>query len=186
MWIQAGRGNPDWDATFDRFRSATDYPSCSHWRALAKYYPQAKFILTERGADSWFNSVSETIFSPETRASLKDTPAWELNQLNVLNAFGDRIDDRAFMTDRYEKRNQEVIDTLPPERLLLFHPKQGWEPLCAFLGVPVPEGPFPRVNSRDEMNAASGERGGFPPEPEAMERFARAYIDQLKASAFAD
>ena len=66
LWIQAGRGNPDWDAIFDRFRSATDYPACSHWRALAKYYPQAKFILTERGADSWFKSVSETIFSPES------------------------------------------------------------------------------------------------------------------------
>jgi hypothetical protein len=88
------------------------------------------------------------------------------------------------MTDWFTRRNQQVIDSLPPERLLVFSPKEGWEPLCAFLGVPVPDGPFPRVNSRDEIGHASEEHGGLPPDPETAEGFARAYIDQLKARAF--
>lgn len=35
---------------------------------------------------------------------------------------------------------------MPPEKLLVFEVKQGWEPLCKFLGKPVPDQPFPHVN----------------------------------------
>ncbi|MXO61374.1 hypothetical protein GRI89_17670 [Altererythrobacter salegens] len=184
LWIAAGKGNPDWDTILANFRSTSDYPACSHWRALSEYYPEAKVVLTTRSADSWFESVSETIFAPRMQASLKGSPGEELMMLNVMGVFGDRITDRAFMTDWYEKRNEEIIAALPAERLLVFHPKEGWEPLATFLGVEVPSVPFPRVNSRDELGAANDEQGGLPPDPETMEKFARAYIDQLKAKAF--
>jgi hypothetical protein len=82
------------------------------------------------------------------------------------------------------RRNAEVRETLPPERLLVFSPKEGWEPLCAFLGVPVPAEPFPRVNSRDELTATTDEHGGLPPDPESAQRMARTYIEELKAKAF--
>jgi hypothetical protein len=88
------------------------------------------------------------------------------------------------MTDWFERRNQRVVDALPPERLLVFSPKEGWAPLCSFLGVPVPDGPFPRVNSRDEIQQVSTEQGGLPPDPETAERFAREYIEQLRVKAF--
>ena len=39
-----------------------------------------------------------------------------------------------------------ALQHVPPERLLVFEPKQGWEPLCAFLGKPVPDQPFPHIN----------------------------------------
>ena len=185
LWIAAGEGRPDWDTIFAGFHSTSDYPACSHWRALSEHYPEAKVVLTVRSADSWFESVSETIFSPRMQATLVGSPGEQLMNLNVLNVFGDRVSDRAFMTDWFEQRNQEVIDTLPAERLLVFHPKEGWEPLCAFLGVPVPPEPFPRVNSRDELGTASDEAGGLPPDPVELEKFARGYIDQLKATAFA-
>ena len=102
----------------------------------------------------------------------------------IFDAFGERLRDRDFMTEWFIRRNREVIDALPPERLLVFSPKEGWEPLCGFLGVPVPNEPFPRINSRDELNAHSDEQGGLPPDPETAERFARAYIEELKAKAF--
>jgi hypothetical protein len=94
------------------------------------------------------------------------------------------VTDRDFMTDWFARRNQEVIDSLPPDRLLVYSPKQGWEPLCAFLDVPVPEVAFPRVNSRDELSGVSDEQGGLPPDPESTERFARDYIETLRARAF--
>jgi hypothetical protein len=104
----------------------------------------------------------------------------------IFDAFeGGDIRDRAFMTEWFTRRNQQVIDTLPPERLLVFHPKQGWGPLCEFLGVSVPAEPFPRVNSRDELSHANEESGGMPADPELAEQFARAYIDELKVKAFA-
>lgn len=185
LWIAAGQGNPHWDAIFEGFRSSSDYPSASYWRELADYYPDAKVVLTTREPDSWFDSVSETIFAPRMQDSLKGTPVEVMMNGVIFDHFdGGDITDRAFMTDWYVKRNQQVVDALPPERLLQFHPKMGWQPLCDFLGVDVPDVPFPRVNSRDELGAASDEMGGIPADPEAAERFGRAYIAQLKAKAF--
>ncbi len=185
LWIDVARGKPDWDTVFNGFKSTMDYPACTYWRELVDFYPNAKVILTVRDANSWFESVSETIFSEHMQGTLEGTPFGELMQRCIFDAFDGRVRDRAFMTEWFTQRNQSVIDTVPPERLLVFSPKQGWEPLCEFLGVPVPAEPFPRVNSRDEINQASDEQGGLPPDPETAEQFARAYLNELKAKAFA-
>ena len=184
LWLDVVRGKPDWDAMFAGFQSTTDYPACTYWRELTTFYPDAKVILTVRDANSWFDSVSETIFSPKMQGSLAGSPVGAMMQGVIFEAFGDRVTDRAFMTDWFKRRNQTVIDSLPYDRLLVFSPKEGWAPLCAFLGVPVPDAPFPRVNSRDEIKQVTVDRGGIPPDPETAEKFARAHIDQLKAKAF--
>ncbi len=184
LWLDAIDGQPDWDAIFAGFRSTTDYPACNYWRELAAHYPDAKVVLTVRDPDSWFDSVSETIFSDGMQGSLRGSPTGDMMHGLIFEVFGDRIGDRGYMTEWFVRRNQAVIDALPPERLLVFSPRDGWEPLCAFLGVPVPSEPFPRINSRDELSEASDEQGGLPPDPETAERFARAYIEGLKAKAF--
>ena len=184
LWLDVVNGKPDWEAIFDGFAATTDYPACSYWRELAASYPDARVVLTVRDPDSWFDSVSETIFSEQMQGSLAGSPAEAMMNGVIFDAFGGRVRDRAFMTQWFRNRNQEVIDTLPPERLLVFSPKEGWEPLCSFLDVPVPKESFPRVNSRDELSHASDEQGGLPPDPEAAEKFARDYIEELKAKAF--
>lgn len=185
LWLDVAGGKPDWDAIFAGFQSTTDYPACSYWRELAAHWPEAKVVLTVRDPDSWFDSVSETIFSDAMQGSLAGSPVEAMMRGVIFDHFGDGdIRDRAFMTDWFVRRNQDVIDTLPPERLLVYSPKEGWDPLCAFLDVPVPEEPFPRVNSRDEISTESDRQGGIPPDPETAERFARGYIEQLRAKAF--
>jgi hypothetical protein len=184
LWLEVVRGKADWDEVFAGFQSTTDYPACTYWRELTAFYPAAKVILTVRDADSWFDSVSETIFSPKMQGSLAGSPVGAMMQGVIFDAFGGRAEDRAFMTHWFARRNQTVIDSLPSDRLLVFSPKEGWEPLCAFLGVPVPDAPFPRVNSRDELKQAAADRGGLPPDPETAEKFARIHIDQMKAKAF--
>src|SRR6202020_3283456 len=52
----------------------------------------------------------------------------------------------ADMAAAMERYHQEVQDTVPAERLLVWSVAEGWEPLCEFLELPVPEAPFPRVN----------------------------------------
>jgi hypothetical protein len=185
LWLDAVAGTPDWDAIFDGFQSTTDYPACSYWRELADHFPEAKVVLTVRDPDSWFDSVSETIFSDAMQGSLAGSPMEAMMNGAIFDSFEGKVKDRAFMTDWFERRNREVSDSLPPERLLTFSPKEGWEPLCAFLGVPVPDAPFPRVNSRDELGNASEQEGGLPPDPDQAERFARDYIEALRTKAFA-
>lgn len=185
LWLDVVAGKPDWDTVFDGYTSTTDYPACTYWRELAEFYPQAKVVLTLRDADSWFESVSETIFSPRMNDSTAGSPVEAMLKGTIFSAFNGDITDRAYMTDWFNRRNQTVIDGLPPERLLVYSPKEGWEPLCAFLGVPVPDIPFPRVNSRDELGSAADEKGGIPGDPAEAEAFMRAYIENLRAKAFA-
>jgi hypothetical protein len=53
----------------------------------------------------------------------------------------------------YKRHNAAVKAALPKERLLVTDSLEGWGPICAFLGVPVPATPFPKTNSTDEFRA---------------------------------
>ena len=50
------------------------------------------------------------------------------------------------MAKAFVRRNDELKAALPAERLLVWSAKDGWEPLCEFLEVPVPDQPFPEIN----------------------------------------
>lgn len=150
LWVRAADGAPDWEQTLDGFGAAVDYPACSFWRELADYYPSAKILLSVRDANRWFESTQETIFSPMALEFIKKTPMKEFMEKTVWHEFDGRIHDRDFMVPYFERRIGEIKDAMTDDRLLVYEVKQGWEPLCEFLGVSVPDTPFPRVNSRDE------------------------------------
>jgi hypothetical protein len=187
-WLDVVNGKPDWDAVFDGYQSAVDYPACTYWRELADLYPDAKIILSLRDPESWFSSVNSTIFSPTMLAGLAREPLKTFFEGAVIGDFGDRIGDRDFMVDYFRRHNEAVIASAPKDRLLVFEAKQGWEPLCAFLGVPVPDVPYPRVNSREEMlerlaGAGSGQAGP-PPGPDALMAAAREHLEHQREAAF--
>lgn len=189
-WLGVIDGQPDWDAVFDGFESAVDYPGCTYWRALADTYPDAKIILSVRNPESWFNSVTTTIFSDHMLGRMAQGPFKPFFDAAVTADFGDRIGDRDFMVDYFERRNAAVLAALPAERVLVFEAKQGWEPLCAFLGVPVPDVPYPRVNSKEQMGermaqAAQAEEPAEPPTPEVMMAMAKAHLEHQRQVAFA-
>ncbi len=60
--------------------------------------------------------------------------------------FGGRFGERTHALDVFRRHNEAVQAAVPPEKLLVFEVKEGWGPLCRFLGVPVPATPFPHVN----------------------------------------
>ena len=181
LWEEAARGRPDWESIFAGFASTVDYPSCRFWRELAQHYTDAKIILTMRDPNSWFDSVSKTIFSPPHVAFFDRTAVGPLMRETVYDTFGDRIADRGFMTEWFRKWNQAVIDEAPTERLLVFQARDGWEPLCAFLGVPVPSTPFPHVNSSADMQEGL-DLSELPP-PEGLEEMGRGYLAALRGEA---
>ena len=67
--------------------------------------------------------------------------------------FKGRFDDKDFAIQTFNEWTEEVKRSVPAEKLLVFEAKEGWEPLCNFLGKPIPETPYPRVNDTAEFQA---------------------------------
>jgi len=153
LWVAAADGKPDWEAVFAGYSSTTDYPACLYWRELATAYPKAKLVLTKRDKDKWFESTQATVFSEAMTARIRGSPLEPFFEKTVWRDFGARIHDHAFMTSYFEKHNAEVEAGVAKTRLLVYDVAHGWDPLCEFLGVPVPDAPFPKVNSREDMQA---------------------------------
>ena len=156
LWIEAAKGRPDWDAIFAGYQSMVDYPGAHFWRQIAAHYPDAKVLHSVRDPDKWFESTQATIFSPDSPASAAG-PFAEFFA-SFMGDFGDKLHDRAFMTDYFRRHTENVVQAIPKERLLIYHVGEGWEPLCKFLGVPVPAEPFPSENSRADFIARMKDR----------------------------
>jgi len=153
LWVDVAEGHPDWETIFKDYASTVDYPGCAYWRELAERYPQARVLLSIRDADQWFESTQATIFSPQSVERMGSSPMRPFIEKTVWKSFGDRIHDRDAMVAAFNRHNAEVKNTISKDRLLVYEVKDGWEPLCKFLGVPAPATAFPRVNSREEMAA---------------------------------
>jgi Sulfotransferase domain len=164
LWVAAGQGKPDWEAIFAGYNSMVDYPGAHYWRQLADYYPDAKVIHTERDPDQWFDSTQATIFSPASNAMQVAGPMAEFFA-SFTSGFRPQMNDRAALTGYFRAHNAEVKRSIAPERLLVYQAGQGWEPLCAFLGVKVPAEPYPSENSRAEFIARMRSGHGGPPPP---------------------
>ena len=162
VWRAAADGQPvDWDALLAGYGAAVDWPACHFWRQLMDHFPDAKVLLTVRDAERWYQSAYDTIYQAMIGSLPIDDPVArsqrEMAAKIVLeDTFGGRFEDRAHAIAVYERHNAEVRRAVLPARLLVYELGEGWEPLCRFLGKPVPAEPFPRVNSRDDFRAALG------------------------------
>ena len=150
LWVAASQGRPDWDTIFKGYVSAVDYPTAGYWREISDCYPDARVIHTERDPNAWFDSTQATIFAP---GSFADNPPPHLKEFfeSFTGRLAGHIHDRAFMTDFFRRNSEEVKATIAPERLLVLQVGEGWERLCAFLGVPVPDAAYPRENTREQF-----------------------------------
>ena len=161
QWNAAVEGNPDWEAIYSGFRSAVDWPTSAFWRELVAEYPEAKFILSSRSVESWYESISQTILAVLTAPEKwpEEQKEWLEMVCKVVidGSLGGRTDREGVMA-AFEAHEAAVKQAIPEEKLLVFQAADGWQPLCDFLGTPVPEGPYPRSNSREEFFAllASG------------------------------
>ncbi|MEZ4994228.1 MAG: sulfotransferase [Saprospiraceae bacterium] len=163
-------GSTDFDAIFEGYQASSDFPGYLAYKALWKQYPDARFILTERDAEKWHTSVMNTVyqaihptlagklkrlqkvlFSPRLRKISKVFHL--LKEYFFAGLYQGRFPDKASTIRIYEEFNEEVKRTIPAEQLLIFDIADGWEPLCAFLGKPVPDVAFPYLNKRENFKA---------------------------------
>lgn len=163
VWDAAANGAAvDWEALFEGFQASVDWPGCNFYAEHLRLYPDAKVILTVRDPEKWYASCLETIFFvrnafpgwmalviPRFRhiRSMVDSVAW-------VGMFRGRFAEKAYAIEVFNRHNEDVRRVVPADRLLVYEVKEGWGPLCEFLGVAPPAGkPFPHLNDAKEFRA---------------------------------
>lgn len=169
LWHRAVDGAPDWDTIFAGCSSTVDWPAAFFYRELMEYYPDAKVLLSVRDHESWERSMRDTIWSIYwgdsvlhhlARARYQVDPqfrAWyDLNcrMCWMTGApFAGAHADRQQMIEAARAWDEEVKRTVPADRLIVWEPRDGWEPICEAVGVDVPSEPLPNVNDTDAFKA---------------------------------
>eukprot|EP01059_Diplonema_ambulator_P034274 TRINITY_DN759_c1_g2_i1.p1 TRINITY_DN759_c1_g2~~TRINITY_DN759_c1_g2_i1.p1 ORF type:complete len:230 (+),score=61.29 TRINITY_DN759_c1_g2_i1:65-754(+) len=156
MWADAANGKEiDWEKLFEGYAVGVDWPIASYYKELAERYPEAKVILTVRDPEQWYRSVMETIYQISSHIpwfmqlqadyhSMIWKGIWDRH-------FHGKITDKEYAISMYKAHIEEVKRTIPSSRLLVFEAKEGWGPLCKFLGKPVPDHPFPHINEAADL-----------------------------------
>jgi Sulfotransferase domain len=167
FWEAAGE-EVDWEEFLAGYGVAVDWPACSFYEELMEAFPEAPVILTVRDPTPWYESMRSTVYELRklTTGPLPVRVAFALAGLFVPgvtgtvrladrlvweDTFDGRFEDRAYAMEVFERHNEAVRQRVPPERLLVLDVREGWAPLCDFLGVKVPDEPFPRLNDAREM-----------------------------------
>jgi len=169
FWVAAWRGEPvDGDEVLGNYEATLDWPACTFYQELLKRHPDAKVILSVRDPERWYESTRNTIYelsvgitaSPLYRAGFAFVSLLVLGASGSINmadeiiwegTFDGRFEDKRHAIEVFNRHNEEVRRGVPQDRLLVYEVKEGWGPLCEFLGVEEPGKPFPRLNDAVEM-----------------------------------
>jgi len=153
VWQAAADGKPvDWTALFADFQAAVDWPASVFYKQHMALYPDAKVLLNVRDPEEWYESMLKTVY-PASQGGLSapaesamgrlgrmiDTLAWQ-------GLFHGQFEEKPYALSVLERHDREVQDYVPADRLLVWDVKEGWEPLCRFLGVAAPDMSFPYLN----------------------------------------
>ena len=157
-------GQTDWQQLLGNYRSAVDFPTVAYHPDLLRRFPRARCILTVRDEQEWYHSARATIMRAEPSLAEKVWLSLKLpfsrRQRDLLKVFritqkfwpltatADEAANRAAALDFYRNWNDRIEATIPRRQLLVYNINEGWEPLCRFLELPVPDAPFPRSNQR--------------------------------------
>ncbi|CAH1210592.1 Sulfotransferase family protein [Candidatus Nitrotoga sp. BS] len=157
-WLAASKGEKiDWDEALAGYESCVDWPTAAYWPALAEHFPDAKILLTTRTAESWYSSISKTIFKVisdgvNEAPSDKPNPFGEmLVRMIMKNTFKGNIADRSHCINIFNQNVKSVREGFKGDKLFVYNNGDGWEGLCQWLDVLIPDTPFPRTNNEQEF-----------------------------------
>ncbi len=164
MWHSVVLGESgDWDALVGGYTSSVDWPAAAYWPELSAANPDAIVLLSSRATpEEWWGSMEKTIISVLTVELPPGDQGMAAHRAMVLDLFARRFtpdwrDPQAAMA-AYTRHNERVRSEVPAERLVDWQPGDGWEPICAALGVAVPADPFPHENSSAEFQTTMDDR----------------------------
>jgi Sulfotransferase domain len=155
VWERALDGQPvDWDMLFSGHRATVDWTAALFFPELAAAYPDAIVLLSVRDPDAWWRSARGTVVEalrsepPPTDEPLAKAlaPARRFHSRMLATRFTPSWDEAA-AKEAFARHNEAVRAAIPADRLVEWQPGDGWTPICAALGLPVPAEPFPHVNT---------------------------------------
>jgi hypothetical protein len=154
LWASVLRGEEvDWEEVFAGYVAQVDFPGAAFWPEISGAFPDALVVLSTRPAEAWYRSAAATIFQLDEDPVFSDV--WR-----ERFGFGDRYDDRFADPDAmialYERHNDAVRSSVPPARFLEWTLTDGWAAICDRLELPVPNEPFPWINTTVEFRAHNG------------------------------
>jgi hypothetical protein len=160
IWQNAAAGEtPRWREVFTRYRATVDWPAAAFWKELSDEYPDALVLLSVREVDDWWASADRTIFAVSRREPPRD-PVFSAQREMATTILNERFthgwSDERIAKQAYLRHNDEVRRKIARDRLLEWQPGDGWEPICARLGLAVPSEAFPHVNTTEEFRAMAG------------------------------
>jgi hypothetical protein len=131
-------------AAIRRHDAICDIMFCRHFRELDRLYPGSIFILTERDGEGWHESCARHWASRR----IVSTRLWN-EELIDFQVYGTALYRPALFQDAYKAHCQAVVEYFldRPSQLLRMNICAGdeWDPLCAHLGLKVPQIPFPHI-----------------------------------------
>lgn len=159
----------DWKRLFEGFQSTVDWPACIYYRELMEVFPDAKVLLSVRDPEKWYESTLNTLYRVGKTFPISVLGPFlpPIRRMRAMvygsiwdGTFSGKFEQREHAIEVFKRHIEEVKRHVPPERLLVYEVKQGWEPLCRFLGVPVPVGkPFPHINDTADFKRKIRELG---------------------------
>ncbi len=151
-WEAAFHGNPEWEQVFAGYRSTVDFPGTAFWRELVDAYPQAKVILTVRDPEEWYASMRETFLAaagPDGQPPIPGAGDGTFGGAQDWSQMMADLQDEPTAIADFKRHIEEVQSYVPSHRLLVYEVREGWQPLCDFLEIRVPDEPFPRLNDSE-------------------------------------
>lgn len=134
--------------------AATDISVGAYFRELDRAFPASAFILTVREMESWLASVEDHRRRREHELENPDCPKAVIRE----RLYGLRGFDREAFADAAKRHERDVRAYFRdrPRDLLVMDVcgGEGWERLCPFLGLEIPDVPFPQRNARASARAA--------------------------------
>jgi len=144
IWEQMEAYGKSWQ--LERWYALSDNPIPLLYKQLDEAYPGSKFILTVRDDASWLRSV-ERLWDPKHNPNRWEWDKWPISNRIHRAIYGRTDFDGPTFLERYRRHNREVVEYFKGrDDLLMMNGGSGWDRLCRFLDVPIPDAPYPHAN----------------------------------------